>query len=175
MVSEGLSERIAARHATIDRGTIGRTRASRGIGALALAATMLALCGCGPFLKETSDGDFAETIPAALAESGRGVTDSFAAKGLDGFTFYLNVGIDVEEQTVDADDLAAFLRIIVLGNDLPTDQIRLTVQNAEGDFLDVESIAVQTAPDLDLFASSDTTLILDEEQAIEIVEAVWGD
>lgn len=143
-----------------------------GFTAVALAAT---LSGCGVVLEEVSDGDFAETIPAALAESGRGVTDSFAAKGLDGFTFYLGVGIDVESETVDADDLASFLRVILIGNDLPTDEIRLSVQNAEGNFLDLESIAMQTAPDLELFGSSETTLILDDEQAITIVRAVWGD
>lgn len=135
----------------------------------------MTLTGCGVVLKEVSDGDFAETIPAALAESGRGVTESFAAKGLDGFTFYLDVGIDVDAETADADDLAAFLRIILVGNDLPTDEIRLTVQNAEGEFLDLESIALQAAPDLELFGSSDTVLLVDDDEARAIVEAVWGE
>ncbi|WP_194763370.1 hypothetical protein [Microbacterium sp. UFMG61] len=143
-----------------------------GFTAVALALT---LSGCGVVLKEVSDGEFAETVPAALAESDRGVTDSYAAKGLDGFTFYLSVGIDVDRETVDADDLAGFLRAILESNDLPTDEVRLRVQNAEGDFLDLEAIALEAAPDVELFGSSDTTLLVDNEQAIEIVKAVWGD
>ncbi len=47
------------------------------VSALAIVMT-LALAGCGVLAKELSDGDFDETIPAALAESGIGITDSFA-------------------------------------------------------------------------------------------------
>lgn len=152
-------------------------RRAASLAAAGCTAVMLAgsLSGCGVVLKEVSDGDFAEAIPAALAESDRGVTDSFAAKGLDGFTFYLDVGIDVDVDAVDADDLAAFLRIILVGNDLPTDEIRLSVQNAEGEFLDLESIALQIAPELELFGSSDTRLLVDEEEAAAIIESVWGE
>lgn len=155
--------------------TTGVTRLLRGVAILALGAAMVALSGCGVFAKELSDGDFAETIPAELAASGRGVTDSFAAKGLDGFTFYLNVGIDVDRETIDEDDLAAFLRVILTENDLPTDEIRMSVQNADGDFIDLEQIAVQVSPDLELFGSSETTLLLDSDDARTIIEAVWGE
>ncbi|KQQ64603.1 hypothetical protein ASF63_16625 [Microbacterium sp. Leaf320] len=140
-----------------------------------IAAVGMALAGCGVITKELADGDFAETIPAALAESGRGVTDSFAAKGLDGFTFYLDVGIDVDRETIDENDLAAFLRVILAENDLPTDEIRMSVQNADGDFIDLEQIAVQVSPDLELFGSSETTLLLDSDDARTIIEAVWGE
>lgn len=154
----------------------GRRRAFPRIAAAVVAVTIsAALSGCGVVLKEVSDGDFAEEIPAALADSGRGVTESFAAKGLDGFTFYLNVGIDVDRASIDQDDLAAFLRIILVGNDLPTDSLRLSVQNADGDFLDLETLALQAAPELDLFGSSETTLNLDSDEARAIVEAVWGE
>lgn len=149
-----------------------RTRIATGVGILALAAS---LSGCGVVANEFSDGDYDETIPAELAASGRGVTDSFAAKGLDGFTFYLEVGIDVDRETIDEDDLAAFLRIVLVGNDLPTDRIRMSVQNADGDFLDLESIALQASPGLDLFGSSENTLLLDSDDARTIIEAVWGE
>ncbi|WP_431072066.1 hypothetical protein [Microbacterium phyllosphaerae] len=151
------------------------SRRLRVLGIALIAAVGIALVGCGVITKELADGDFAETIPAELAASGRGVTDSFAAKGLDGFTFYLNVGIDVDRETIDEDDLAAFLRVILTENDLPTDEIRMSVQNADGDFIDLEQIAVQASPTLELFGSSETTLILDDDDARTIVEAVWGE
>ncbi len=150
-------------------------RCGRIVAGTLLGIAAVVLSGCGVVLKEVSDGDFDETIPAALASSDRGVTDSFAAKGLDGFTFYLAVGIDVDRESIDANDLAAFLRIILVENDLPTEEIRMSVQNADGDFVDLERIALQASPGLDLFGSSETRLLLDTDDARAIVEAVWGE
>jgi hypothetical protein len=152
-----------------------RPSALRVAAAAVVVALAAALGGCGVVAKEFSDGDFAETIPAGLAASGRGVTDSFAAKGLDGFTFYLDVGIDVDRETIDENDLAAFLRVILTENDLPTDEIRMSVQNNDGDFIDLEQIAVRVSPDLEVFGSSETTLLLDFDDARTIIEAVWGE
>ncbi|OAN38392.1 hypothetical protein [Microbacterium sp. H83] len=157
------------------RGRPAARLSTRIAAATGIALLAVSLGGCGVVAKEFSDGDFAETIPAELAASGRGVTDSFASKGLDGFTFYLSVGIDVDRAAIDEDDLAAFLRIILVGNDLPTDKIRMSVQNADGDFLDLEQLALQASPGIELFGSSETTLVLDSDDARTIVEAVWGE
>lgn len=144
------------------------------VSALAIVM-MLALAGCGVLAKELSDGDFDETIPAALAESGIGITDSFASKGLDGFTFNLVVGVDLDDQELSPDDLAGILRIILENNDVPSDQIQLSVTGSDGEFIDVPEVVTQIGPDLKTRASIYGNLSVTNEQAIEIVKAVWGD
>lgn len=144
------------------------------VSALAIVIT-LALAGCGVLAKELSDGDFDETIPAALAASDIGITDSFASKGLDGFTFNLVVGVDLDDQELSPDDLAGILRIVLENNDVPSDQIQLSVTGSDGESIDVPEVVTQISPDLATRASLYGSLSVTNEQAIAIVKAVWGD
>lgn len=132
---------------------------------------LLPLTGCGVFAKEFSDGDYAETIPAALRESDLGVTEAFAAKGIDGFTFYLGVGIDIDQTQLSDDALAEMLQIVIDGNDLPTDEMRVTVQNVNGEFVDLDDLVASVAPDIDT-GYSDSRLVVTTEQARQIIDAV---
>lgn len=147
---------------------------SIGIGALAVTLSV-ALTACGPVAKELSNGDFAETIPAALADAGIGVTDSFAAKGLDGFTFYMGVGVDLDHDELSPDDLATILRVILENNDVPSDQIRLSVDDSEGETIDVPAVVESIDPDLQTRAGSYGGLSVTNDQAAAIIEAVWGE
>ncbi len=151
-------------------GIIGRLLAT---GAVASVA-MLTLTGCGPVTKELSNGDFAETIPAALSDAGIGVTDSFAAKGLDGFTFYMGVGVDLDHDDLSPDELATILRAILENNDVPSDQIRLSVDDSQGETIDVPAVVESIDPELETRAGSYGGLSVTNDQAIAIVEAVWG-
>ncbi|WP_447913020.1 hypothetical protein [Microbacterium phyllosphaerae] len=155
--------------------TTGVTRLVRGVAILAFGAAMVALSGCGAITKELSDGDFAETIPAALAESDIGVTDSFAAKGIDGFTFNLIVGVDLDHGELSADDLAGILTIVLQNNDVPSDQIKLSVNDVDGEPIDVKEVVEQINPDLETRAASYGDLAVTNDQAAAIVEAVWGE
>lgn len=132
---------------------------------------LLPLTGCGVFAKEFSDGDYAETIPAALRESDLGVTEAFAAKGIDGFTFYLGVGIDIDQTQLSDNALAEMLQIIIDGNDLPTDEMRVTVQNVNEEFVDLDDLVANVAPDIDT-GYSDSRLVVTTEQARQIIDAV---
>lgn len=152
-----------------------RARTVLRVGASALmVATALALSGCGAVTKELSDGDFAETIPAALTASDIGITDSFAAKGLDGFTFNLIVGVDLDHDDLSPDDLAGILRIVLENNDVPSDQIKLSVNDVDGEPIDVQDVVEQISPDLETRAASYGDLAVTNDQAAAIVEAVWG-
>lgn len=143
-------------------------------GVLAVLGT-LALAGCGPIAKETSDGDFATTIPLALEEAGIGVTDSYAEKTLSGFTFYLSVGVDLDSDDVSADDLATILRIILVNNDVPSDEIDLGVDTRDGESADLEELVRSISPDLAISSSTYGDIQVTNDQAIAIVEAVWGE
>ena len=158
-----------------DMSITGRARATRGAVALALAAMMLALSGCGPLLKETSDGDFAETIPAALMDSEIGVTDAYAAKTISGFTFYLSVGVDLDHEDASADDLAGILRIVLEHNDVPSDEIDLGVDGSDGESIDLEALVRSISPDLEIASSTYGDIQVTNDQAAAIVEAVWGE
>lgn len=152
-----------------------RSTAQRAAIGLACSVLTVLLTGCGVLAKELSDGDFAETIPAALAASDLGVTDSGASEGLDGFTFYVYVGIDIDRDEVTADDLATILRIILENNDVPSDEIRLTVDGPDGESIGLAEVVDRIDPELDARESSLGGLSVTNEQAIEIVKAVWGD
>lgn len=158
-----------------DMSNTGHARARRGGVALALAAMMLALSGCGPLLKETSDGDFAETIPAALMESDIGVTDAFAAKTISGFTFSMSVGVDLDHEDASADDLAGILRIVLENNDVPSDEIDLSVNGSDGESIDLEALVRSISPDLETRAATYGDLAVTNDQAAAIVEEVWGE
>ena len=133
---------------------------------------LLPLTGCGVFAKEFSDGDYAETIPAALRESDLGVTEAFAAKGIDGFTFYLGVGIDIDQTQLSDDALAEMLQIIIDGNDLPTDELRVTVQDVDGEFVNLGEMVEGIAPDVGANYLRGVDLIITTDEAREIIDAV---
>lgn len=151
------------------------SRRLRVLGIGVIAAVGMALAGCGVITKELSSGDFAETIPAALVESDIGITDSFASKGLDGFTFNLVVGVDLDDQELSPDDLAGILRIILENNDVPSDQIQLSVAANDGESVDVPQLVQEISPDLKTKASIYGNLSVTNEQAAAIVKAVWGE
>ncbi|PKI89905.1 hypothetical protein CW368_12125 [Actinomycetales bacterium SN12] len=139
------------------------------IGAVVVVA---ALTGCGVFVNEFAEGDYAETIPEALLEADLAITDAFASKGLDGFTAYLAVGIDIDQTELSEQALADMLRIVVNENDLPADQMLLTVQNVEGDFIDLGQMVERIAPDVGTNYVRDVDLTITTDEAREIVEAV---
>lgn len=155
--------------------TKGERRLARAIAILALGGAMVAVTGCGPLLKETSDGDFAETIPAALAASDIGITHSYAEKTISGFTFYLSVGVDLDHDEASADDLAGILRIILENNDLPSDKIDLGVNGSDEESIDLEALVQSISPELEISSSSYGDIQVTNDQAIAIVEAVWGE
>ncbi|WP_312167853.1 hypothetical protein [Microbacterium sp.] len=155
--------------------TKGERRLARAISILALGGAMVAVTGCGPLLKETSDGDFAETIPAALAASDIGITHSYAEKTISGFTFYLSVGVDLDHDEASADDLAGILRIILENNDLPSDKIDLGVNGSDEESIDLEALVQSISPELEFSSSSYGDIQVTNDQAIAIVEAVWGE
>ena len=155
--------------------TTGVTRLIRGVAILALGAAMVALSGCGAITKELSDGDFAETIPAALADSDIGVTDSYAEKTISGFTFYLSVGVDLDHDDASADDLAGILRIILENNDVPSDEIDLGVNGSDEESVDLEALVQSISPDLEISSSTYGDIQVTNDQAAAIVEAVWGE
>lgn len=139
---------------------------------LVSAGLMVALSGCGVIAKEFSDGDYAETIPAALQDSDLGVTEAFASKGLDGFTFYLSVGVDIDQAQLSDSALAEMLQIIIDGNDLPTDQMRITVQDIDGEFVELGEIVEGIAPDVGNNYVTGARLIITTDEAREIIDAV---
>jgi len=147
--------------------------ARRRIAAIAVSTgLMIALCGCGVFAKEFSDGDYAETIPAALRESSLGVTEAFASKGLDGFTFYLAVGVDIDQTRLSEAALADMLQIIIDGNDLPTDEMRITVQDRNGEFVDLGEMVDELAPDVASSYVTSPRLNITTDEARQIIDAV---
>ncbi|KQQ64604.1 hypothetical protein [Microbacterium sp. Leaf320] len=155
--------------------TTGVTRLVRGVAVLALGAAMVALSGCGAVTKELSEGDFAETIPAALAASDIGITDSYAEKTISGFTFYLSVGVDLDHDDASADDLARILRIILENNDVPSDEIDLGVNGSDEESVDLEALVQSISPDLKISSSTYGDIQVTNDQAAAIVEAVWGE
>ncbi|WP_341958004.1 hypothetical protein [Microbacterium sp. LWH13-1.2] len=155
--------------------TTGVTRLVRGVTVIALGAAMVALSGCGAVTKELSEGDFAETIPAALAASDIGITDSYAEKTISGFTFYLSVGVDLDHDDASADDLAGILRIILENNDVPSDKIDLGVNGSDEESVDLEALVQSISPDLKISSSTYGDIQVTNDQAAAIVEAVWGE
>ncbi|WP_311244326.1 hypothetical protein [Microbacterium sp. WCS2018Hpa-23] len=155
--------------------TTGLTRLIRGVTVIALGAAMVALSGCGAITKELSEGDFGETIPAALEASDIGITDSYAEKTISGFTFYLSVGVDLDHGDASADDLAGILRIILENNDVPSDEIDLGVNGSDEESVDLEALVQSISPDLKISSSTYGDIQVTNDQAAAIVEAVWGE
>lgn len=138
---------------------------------LAGAGLIVALSGCGVIAKEFSDGEYAETIPAALRESDLGVTEAFASKGLDGFTFYLAVGVDIDHETLSHDELGSILQIIVDGNDLPTENLVLYATNIDDELINLDDMVRAIAPGVDVGSVGSEARITTDE-AREIIDAV---
>jgi len=110
---------------------------SKALVATAAAITLvLGLTAC------TSGGaHYQEAIPKALRATQLGVTDAWADEGLDGFTKYLSVGVQLDEDEVTADDVRVILGAIAESNDLKADELHLTVKNVDGDYADMPAIA----------------------------------
>ena len=140
--------------------------------ATALLGLMLlaSLSGCSLVAGDLAD-DQVEEIPAALLASDVGVTEAFAEKAVDGFTYYLAVGIYLDDAEFTESDLASVLQIIIDENDLPTDDIELAVRDVDGEAIDLESMMERLVPGVvDTSVYGHVTLTTDG--AREIIYAV---
>lgn len=118
----------------------------RNFAAALLGVTLLAsLTGCSFIAGDLAD-DEVEEIPTALLASDIGITDAYAEKAVTGFTYYLAVGVDLDHDELTDSELASILQIIVDENDLPTDDIELGVEGADGEDIDVESTMERLVP-----------------------------
>ena len=118
----------------------------RNLAGVLLGVTLMAsLTGCSFIAGDLAD-DQVEEIPAALLASDIGVTDAYAEKTVSGFTYYLSVGVSLDHDELTDSELASILQIIVDGNDLPTDEIDLGVEGADGEDIDLESTMERLVP-----------------------------
>ena len=154
--------------------------ASRGRGprhnlaAVVLSASLLAsLTGCSLIAGDLAD-DQVEEIPAALLASDIGVTEAGASKAVAGLTYYLAVGIYLDDDELTDSELASILQIIVDENDLPMDTIGLTVMNSDRESIDVEQIADRLVPGV-VIVSSYGNIRITMDGAREIIDAVGSE
>ncbi|MFJ4044110.1 hypothetical protein ACIPV2_00005 [Microbacterium sp. NPDC089987] len=130
----------------------------------------LSLAGCSFIAADRAD-DQVEEIPAALLASDVGATDAYAEKGLNGFTHYLAVGVDLDDHDLTDSDLASVLQIVVDENDLPLDQIKLSIHDVDGEPIALESMMEQLVPGVVVVTSyEDVRITIDG--AREIIDAV---
>lgn len=146
----------------------------RNLAAVLLSASLLAsLTGCSFIAGDLAD-DQVEEIPAALLASDIGITEAGADKAVSGFTYYLAVGIYLDDDDLTDSELASILQIIVDENDLPTDTIVLTVMNSDRESIDVEQIADRLVPGV-VVVSSYGDIRITMDGAREIIDAVGSD
>lgn len=118
----------------------------RNLAALLLGVTlMVSLTGCSFIAGDLAD-DEVEEIPAALLASDIGVTEAGAEKTVSGFTYFLSVTIYLDDDDLTDSELASILQIIVEENDLPTNEIDLGVEGADGEDIDLESMMERLVP-----------------------------
>lgn len=111
-----------------------------------------------------------------------GGDDAEASVGfLDSIQFYVLVArtgarrVVLDHEDASADDLAGILRIILEHNDVPSDKIDLGVDGSDEESIDLEALVQSISPDLEISSSTYGDIQVTNEQAIAIVEAVWGD
>ncbi|MGO2518497.1 MAG: hypothetical protein ACTH8F_00090 [Microbacterium sp.] len=141
--------------------------------ALVGVAMLAPVTGCSLIAGDLAD-DEVEEIPAALLASDIGVTDAYAEKAVSGVTYYLTVGMHLDDDELTDSDLALILQIIVDENDLPTDDLKLGVEDVDGEDIDLASMMERLIPGV--VASSvygDVRITMDG--AREIIDAVNAD
>lgn len=141
--------------------------------ALVGVAMLAPVTGCSLIAGDLAD-DEVEEIPAALLASDIGVTDAYAEKAVSGVTYYLTVGMHLDDDELTDSDLALILQIIVDENDLPTDDLKLGVEDVDGEDIDLASTMERLIPGV--VASSvygDVRITMDG--AREIIDAVNAD
>lgn len=140
------------------------------IAAVLLAGAVSSITSCSLVAGDLAD-DEVEDIPAALLDSGVGVTEAFAEKATTGLSFELSVGVYLDDAEFTESDLASVLQIIVDENDLPTDDIELAVRDVDGEAIDLESMMERLVPGVvDTSVYGHVTLTTDG--AREIIDAV---
>jgi hypothetical protein len=99
-------------------------------------ASALLLTGCAqtPF----SDDSFTESIPAAVEDSGLGITDVWADKALDGFTTILSVGGTLETGELTDEQVRRLIGIIVKANTLQAESLDVSLRDAEDESIDLK-------------------------------------
>ena len=128
------------------RGILGVNFLGRRLAAVLLGVTLLIpLSGCSVIVGDLAP-DEVEEIPPALFAADIGVTDAFASKGVDGFTYYLYVGVDIDDDELTDAELEAILQIIVDENDMPFDDIHLGVDDVNGETIDLEPRVERLVP-----------------------------
>lgn len=136
-----------------------------------LGVTLLVpVAGCSFIAGDLAD-DEVEEIPAALLASDIGVTEAGADKAVSGFTYYLAVGVYLDDDELTDSELGSILQIIVDENDLPTDTIVLTVMNSDRESIDVEQIADRLVPGV-VVVSSHGDIRITTDGARDIINAV---
>jgi type IV pilus biogenesis protein CpaD/CtpE len=95
-------------------------------------ATGLLLTGCAG-----EDRSFEQRIPAAIEESGLGITEPWAETTLDGFTTTLAVGGTVADGMIDVDAVRELVSIAVRENTVSARYLEISLRDAARDRVDV--------------------------------------
>ncbi|WP_431791827.1 hypothetical protein [Microbacterium paraoxydans] len=128
------------------------------------------LTGCSLVAGDLAD-DEVEEIPAALLASDIGVAEAFAQKVTSGLSFDLWVGVDLDDAELTDEELASILQIVVDENDLPTDSLRLNVNDVDGNSIDLESMMDRLVSGV-VEVSSSSVVWITTDGAREIIDAV---
>ncbi len=135
-----------------------------------LAGVISTLTGCSLVAGDLAD-DEVEEIPAALLASDIGVAEAFAQKVTSGLSFDLWVGVDLDDAELTDEELASILQIVVDENDLPTDSLRLNVNDVDGNSIDLESMMDRLVSGV-VEVSSSSVVWITTDGAREIIDAV---
>ena len=135
-----------------------------------LAGVISTHTGCSLVAGDLAD-DEVEEIPAALLASDIGVAEAFAQKVTSGLSFDLWVGVDLDDAELTDEELASILQIVVDENDLPTDSLRLNVNDVDGNSIDLESMMDRLVSGV-VEVSSSSVVWITTDGAREIIDAV---
>ena len=141
-------------------------RRSLAVAVVALIAA-LGLSACST--AKMNEHVYEETVPAALSQADPGVVESFAASGLDGFTNYVRIGIDLDRDELSPVQLGTMLGAITSAGGISSSQLRISVQDSHGDFFDVAEIARQIDPSRESSVNK-TDLVIDADDARSLAE-----
>ena len=152
------------------RGILGVNALGRRLAAVLLGVTLLILLtGCSFIAGEFAD-DEVEEIPPALLAADIGVAEASTAKTHDGFTYYLSVWVDLDDGELTDAELGSILQIIVDENDLPFEWIKLSVDRADGEPIELEPIAERLVPGV--VDTSNGNIGITMDGARQIIDAV---
>ncbi|MDF2491879.1 MAG: hypothetical protein K0Q58_457 [Microbacterium sp.] len=133
-----------------------------GVLAAGAVLTAMALAGCAS--SPLADDSFKEKIPAALDSSGLGITESWADKGVDGFSTHVSVGATFDRAEISAADLQQLISIVVEENTLDARYLQLAIEDPDGQDIDIVPLLEQlgAAP----LESAFVRISFDEAQSI---------